>query len=149
DGVDPAGLRMNDIQALGTHNSYKRLAPPEEIAAIGQVDPGSAIGLDYGHGPLTAQLDAGMRQLEIDVVYDPEGGRYTRPLLAAQLYGDGPVPGFDPAPFAAPGFKAIHVQDIDFRSNCPLFVDCLREIAAWSDAHPDHAPILIMMNAKD
>jgi hypothetical protein len=48
-----------------------------------------------------------------------------------------------------PGLKVLHVQDIDYRSNCALFVDCLREIQAWSRAHPDHLPILITMNLKD
>ena len=50
---------------------------------------------------------------------------------------------------AKPGFKVMHVQDIDFRSSCLTFVDCLRVIKAWSDAHPDHSPILITLNAKD
>jgi hypothetical protein len=49
---------------------------------------------------------------------------------------------------ARPGMKVIHVPDIDYRSVCPLFVDCLREVRAWSRAHPDHVPILIIMNLK-
>jgi hypothetical protein len=40
------------------------------------------------------------------------------------------------------------VPDVDYRSVCPLFVDCLKEIRAWSRAHPDHVPILIIMNLK-
>ena len=42
----------------------------------------------------------------------------------------------------------MHVQDIDVRSNCPLFIDCLTEIRDWSIAHRDHAPLLILINAK-
>jgi hypothetical protein len=34
------------------------------------------------------------------------------------------------------------------RSTCLTFVACLAEIRDWSRAHPDHAPILIMLNAK-
>ena len=49
----------------------------------------------------------------------------------------------------APGFKVFHIQDIDFRSNCITFVQCLRELKRWSAAHPDHEPIFITMNAKD
>jgi hypothetical protein len=48
-----------------------------------------------------------------------------------------------------PGLKVMHVQDIDFRSSCLAFVDCLRIIRAWSLAHPRHTPILITMNTND
>ena len=48
-----------------------------------------------------------------------------------------------------PGFKVFHIQDIDYRSNCPTFKLCLQELKKWSDAHPDHHPIFITMNAKD
>ena len=49
---------------------------------------------------------------------------------------------------ARPGMKVIHVPDIDYRAVCPLFTDCLREVRAWSKAHPDHVPILIIFNLK-
>jgi hypothetical protein len=48
-----------------------------------------------------------------------------------------------------PGFKIFHIQDIDFRSNCLTFQQCLQELKKWSDAHPDHPPVFITMNAKD
>jgi hypothetical protein len=53
------------------------------------------------------------------------------------------------AALAKPGFKTIHMPDIDFRVSCVTFVACLKEVRAWSDAHRDHAPILIMLNAKE
>ncbi|WP_204275492.1 Ca2+-dependent phosphoinositide-specific phospholipase C, partial [Enterobacter hormaechei] len=28
------------------------------------------------------------------------------------------------------------------------FTRCLRQLRAWSDAHPDHAPIFILVEAK-
>ena len=31
-------------------------------------------------GVLAAQLDAGARQLELDLLHDPQGGRYASPL---------------------------------------------------------------------
>jgi len=34
----------------------------------------------------------------------------------------------------APGFKVLHVQDIDFRSHCNTFKLCLTQIREWSDA---------------
>ena len=48
-----------------------------------------------------------------------------------------------------PGFKVFHIQDIDFRSQCATFKLCLQELRKWSDAHPDHNPIYVTMNAKD
>jgi hypothetical protein len=49
----------------------------------------------------------------------------------------------------APGFKVLHVQDLDFRSNCATLARCLVELRRWSDAHPRHLPIVVTMNAKD
>jgi hypothetical protein len=48
-----------------------------------------------------------------------------------------------------PGFKVLHIPDIDFRTNVYTFRDALREVRSWSDKHPNHLPVLIMMNAKD
>ncbi|MFN3515081.1 MAG: phosphatidylinositol-specific phospholipase C1-like protein [Phenylobacterium sp.] len=138
-------LKMNALQAVGTHNSYKLAISPAELAAIARADPRQALALDYAHAPLRDQLDAGARQLELDLLYDPEGGRYARPL-GQQLPGAAP---YDLAPLERPGLKVMHVQDIDYRSSCPLFRLCLEEIRAWSDAHPDHAPIAILINLKE
>ncbi|HBK47267.1 MAG TPA: acid phosphatase [Xanthomonadaceae bacterium] len=140
-----ATLRLNDLAAVGTHNSYKQAIPDAELAALVAADP-EARGLDYAHLALARQLDAGARQLEIDVLHDPAGGRYSRPLSA--FGGGAPVgPAFREA-MARPGFKTLHMPDVDFRSSCLTFVACLREIDVWSRAHPDHAPILILLNAK-
>jgi len=138
-------LKINAIQAVGTHNSYKQAISPKQMALLRAVDRKQADALDYAHPPLAAQLDAGARQLEIDVLYDPEGGRYAAPL-AMKMANDVP---YDLEPLKAPGLKVMHVQDIDYRSSCPLFAACLRQVAAWSKAHPDHLPILILLNLKE
>lgn len=140
----PNGLRMNDIQTIGTHNSYKIAIPPKELAMIALKSADTARELDYSHVSLTAQLDLGMRQLEIDIVYDPIGGRYAHPKLP-QLSG---LP-YDASEMDQPGFKVLHIPDVDVRSHCATFIKCLSQIKDWSDAHPNHVPILIMMNAKD
>lgn len=145
--VPVADARMNDLTAVGTHNSYKLAVPSEEMAAMVAARGQAALGLDYAHRPLAEQLDAGARQLEIDVVADPRGGLYAKPLTAL---GRGTVlpPGIAAA-LARPGFKVLHMPDVDFRSSCPTFVACLTEVKAWSQAHPNHVPILILLNAKD
>ncbi|MDP1616890.1 phosphatidylinositol-specific phospholipase C1-like protein [Phenylobacterium sp.] len=139
-------LPMNAIQAVGTHNSYKLAIPAAEMAMLSAMAPDMARSLDYAHAPLTDQLEAGARQLEIDVLNDPEPGLYASPLArrlvpAAEAY--------DLAPLRRPGLKVLHVQDVDYRSSCPLFVECLAQVAAWSRANPDHAPLLILMNLKE
>jgi membrane-associated phospholipid phosphatase len=141
-------LGMNDLTAVGTHNSYKLPIPDAELQAIIAVNPG-AVALDYSHRPLVEQLDAGARQIEIDVLNDPQGGRYAHPLSALGRPGQGaPVSAAFAEAMARPGFKTLHMPDVDFRSTCLTFVACLTQIRDWSRAHPDHAPILIMLNAK-
>src|SRR5688572_8788400 len=96
-------LPMNAIQAIGTHNSYKMAIAPNEFAMIKAVNPKDADGIDYSHPPLTQQLDAGARQLEIDIVYDPDVGHYAEPL-GYKMAGDKAVP-YDFAPYRQPGLK--------------------------------------------
>lgn len=143
--------KMTDIRVLGSHNSYK-LAIDESLKKVmEQQNPGSVYGLEYSHVSLTEQLDLGLRKLEIDVVYDPEGGMYAEPFGYTQLKKMGAsVSDFDPKGLMKnPGFKVLHVPDVDFRSNCLTFKLCLEEVQAWSRANPNHTPIAIMMNAKD
>jgi hypothetical protein len=138
-------LKMNDLQTIGTHNSYKMAIAPLEMANVRARNPNAAITLDYSHLPLTEQLNDGARELELDFVYDPKGGRYTTPLGRKMAPGTTP---YDLSPMSKPGMKVLHVPDIDYRSVCPLLADCFKEVRAWSRAHPDHVPILIIFNLK-
>lgn len=144
-----SGLKSNDIQTIGTHNSYKSTIPAVEMAEIRKLSPEWADALEYSHLPLTKQLDIGMRAIELDVVYDPQGGRYAHPLLPAKTAGMPGAVSYDASEMQAPGFKVLHIPDADVRSSCALFTACLRQLKAWSDAHPNHVPILITINAKD
>jgi hypothetical protein len=141
-------LPMNAIQVIGTHNSYKAAITPKEMAILKSINPKTAASLDYAHPSLTAQLEAGARQLELDYVLDPDGGRYATPL-GLKIAKDADEAPYDAGPMMKPGLKVMHVPDIDYRSVCPTFVACLTEVRAWSKAHPDHLPILIIMNLKD
>jgi hypothetical protein len=140
-------LHVNDLLSVGSHNSYKSAIPDAEMTQLRARSTRAATVLDYSHPALTEQLDGGARQLELDVYYDPQGGRFADPLgprtLGARL---------DEATTAElrqPGFKVMHIPDFDFRSTCIRFVACLQTVKAWSDAHPEHIPILILINAKD
>ena len=141
-------LPMSAVQVVGTHNSYKLAISPAQMKLLRSINPKTADTLDYAHRPLTQQLEAGARQIELDVVLDPEGGRWSQPL-GLKLGRDAAEAPYDTGPMAAPGLKVMHVPDIDYRTVCPTFIACLTEIRAWSKAHPDHLPILIMMNLKD
>lgn len=139
-------LPMNAIQAVGTHNSYKLAISENEMALLRSANPKQADALDYAHRPLAEQLDDGARQLELDLAYDPQGGLYADPVFR-KLVKD-PTP-YDLTPLRGPGLKVLHAQDVDYRSVCPLFAECLRQVRTWSRAHPDHAPLLILLNLKE
>jgi len=145
---DLEGLLMSDIQTVGSHNSYKLAIPEAELELIRQFNPRSALTLDYSHLSLDEQLNLGLRQLELDILYDPEGGRYATPLLPRLAAGEKKAD-FDSSELDEPGFKVLHAQDIDVRSSCATWVKCLIQIRTWSDANPSHVPLLIMFNAKE
>jgi len=150
--VDTSDLRLNDVQVLGSHNSYKAAIDASLMRILRDRRPELARALEYAHPPLDEQLNAGLRNLELDVFHDPNGGRYADPyglrLVAEQ--GLPPGPPYDPKDLMErPGLKVLHVQDLDFRSNCLTFRRCLRTVKQWSDAHPSHLPIVITLNAKD
>jgi hypothetical protein len=140
-------LPMNAMQAIGTHNSYKLAIAPNELAMIRAINAKEADAIDYSHPPLTQQLDAGARQLEIDIVYDPDTGLYAAPL-GFKMAGAKAAP-YDFTPYRQPGLKVIHEPSVDYRVTCPLFVQCLKEVRAWSLAHRDHVPLIILLNLKE
>ena len=140
-------LAFNQIQFMGSHNSYKDAIEPTLMQVLRQSNPQAAIALDYAHVSLPAQLDLGLRKLELDVFYDPLGGRYATPAGLQMAPGQSV---FDlQGEMTKPGFKVLHVQDLDFRSQCQRFEHCLAQIRNWSVAHPEHLPLVIIINAKD
>lgn len=139
-------VRLDELQVIGSHNSY-HLAPEGAVRdGLRALVPDFAAGLDYTHRTLTEQLERfGVRQFELDVYADPEGGRYAlrQGLAAVGLPAGSGIPELD-----LPGFKVLHIQDFDFRSTCLTLVACLHEIEAWSSTHPTHVPIHIMIEFK-
>ena len=103
-------FRITDGYVLGTHNSY-HLAPSGDGVAE----------WNYSHPPLAEQLDRGLRQFELDIVFEPSEQK-----LLVQ-----------------------HVPYIDYGSTCYYFLDCLIALKTWSDAHPSHFPIQILIEPKD
>jgi hypothetical protein len=142
---------MNQIQVIGTHNSYHAGLAPGEMAVLRKQNPQAAASLNYRHPSIEAQLDAGVRQLEFDVYGDAKGGLFADPLFLRLAAREGPV---DPMPQAwseamkKPGFKVMHANDVDFRSHCVTFVACLQVVRTWSKAHPGHVPVYLQIENK-
>lgn len=145
-----AGTPLNRVRVIGSHNSYKRAAQRELIDLVERQYAISLDSIDYAHLPLTDQLNLGLRNLELDVYYDPDGGRYADPPAHRLLRAHGIEPRpWDPAGDAlTPGFKLIHDADIDFATWHVAFEKALRELNAWSRANPGHLPVLVTMNCK-
>jgi len=140
---------INKTQIIGSHNSYKEYIDTPLFQLIKKEDSNSVRGIEYSNASLSDQLGLGLRSLEIDVYADAKGGKYAHPF-GLFWAGINPVRPYDPAGLMKqPGFKVLHVQDIDFRSNCLTLKNCLLELKNWSDAHPGHDPIFITVNAKD
>ena len=140
-------LRMNEIQVLGTHNSYHIQPRDRILEVLAQfTDQETADSLEYTALPLKEQFDRGVRQLELDIFADPEGGLYaTRRALI--VIGEDPVSGIPE--LDEPGLKVLHVQDLNFESRCLTFNACLTSLKEWSDANPGHVPITVMVEAKE
>lgn len=175
---EDAAPRLNQIQVIGTHNSYSQPAdprvfdvmnpivrpmmeqmflamPPALLEAMRDEHPNDTVkdlqaGLEYMFPPIEAQLRSGLRSLEIDLNVDHEGGRFIDPLPYRMLREQDArdlAPLYDDA-LREPGLKVLHVADVDFRSSCPTFRLCLRQVRAWSDANPGHSPVFILLEPK-
>jgi hypothetical protein len=134
-------LRLDQLQMLGSHNSYRPYPTPAIREAIRRASPSAWPLLAYGHPPLETQLQLGLRQFEIDAAPDPLGGRFGRPYEEAgeevrRL-------------MAAPGAKVLHSPVNDYESHCLTFRTCLQIFERWSSAHPGHDPVVILVNVRD
>ena len=147
-------VRLNQIQVLGTHNSYHIQPGPSLFSLLQNFSADLADSLEYSHRALDRQLDfQGIRQFELDVFTDPDGGLFADPAgprVVAQSGLPPDLPPHDPnGVLRQPGLKVFHVQDIDFRSRCLTLVACLRTIKRWSDDNPRHLPLTILLELKD
>ncbi|CAN5126473.1 phosphatidylinositol-specific phospholipase C1-like protein [soil metagenome] len=153
-GADPASpsaasvddtVRLNEVQVVGTHNSYKQMVSPPEEELLRSAIGDEADALAYEHEALPVQFQSQkVRQIELDVFLDDSGGLFAEPLLRA-VAGVGP---YDPR-MDDPGIKVLHVQDVDYASSCLTLVECLTAVQQWSDANPSHMPITILVELKD
>ena len=136
-------LRLNQLQLVGTEASYKQRPGSGALTIIRMGGRAGEDALNFGEPALAQQLDGGVRALGFDIANDPRGGAYAHPAIsgmAMELLDDDYL-----AAMKQPGFKTIHVIDVDYRSSCPALKQCLQQVAAWSRAHPAHLPIVITL----
>jgi hypothetical protein len=145
-------IRLNQIRVLASHNSYKKKPDPKVLRFLSRFkkqlgasnDP---IQLEYGHLPLSQQFDEyGVRGIEIDINYDPNGGLYSKRKL--NLFIPGIRQRVKDKKMELPGFKVLHIADVDYETNYLTFKDVLSELKKWSNEHPNHTPLFVNIEAK-
>jgi len=147
---EKADLRINQLQYIGTHNSYHVALPKPQLEKLGRINKSWQDSLDYTHRSLTGQLeDLGIRHFELDLFADPKGGHLLR-KGGLNLLG---LAATQPEDFRKamqlPGFKVLHEPSIDYLSTTPSLTSALKEIKAWSLKNPDHPPLFILLEMKD
>ena len=147
DSITVDDLKLNQIQVIGSHNSYRINATDEMHGLIASFQPEFSLDLDYGHPPLDIQFSQyGIRQIEIDVYHDPEGGLFY--YQRGNFWIGMPVAsGIEE--LLDPGLKVLHFPDIDYRTHYYTFIDALQAIKDWSNQYSNHIPIFILIEAKE
>jgi hypothetical protein len=136
-------LRMNQIQVIGTHNSYHLETPlaEKQHQLLIYKNPQKLL---YSHPTLDIQAKyQSVRSFELDLFADPRGGHYANPLVKQWANTS-----FDTKEMMPPGTKILHVSDADVESNCKTLVSCLQVLKRWSRDHPFHVPIPFMIEFK-
>ena len=145
-------LRLNQIQIMASHNSYKKFPNDRILRYLNRIkgllgkelDPA---GINYSHLPFDAQFsDWNIRGLEIDIYHDPNGGEFYKRALNG-LAGLKKKSGVED--LKKPGFKVLHIKDVDYETYYYTFKQSLEAIKKWSDAHPEHLPIFIHLESKE
>jgi hypothetical protein len=111
----PDTILLNQLRFPSTHNSYHKQAGHLKLMIAKLFAPNEVEGLKYSHPPLYQQLEEGIRSFEFDVRY---------------------VNG---------SFVNMHVPIVDNSSNSPDVALAFKEVKQWSDNHPLHIPIIIMV----
>ncbi len=145
--------KINELQYLASHNSYRIKTNPAIFDfVIGLYDTGLIPdGLnpnewDYNHVSIPEQMeDYHLRSFEIDVYYDPDGGRfYNRGgnTLVGQS-SESNIP-----ELLEPGYKVMHIPDVDYNTHYYTFKQVLNMFKNWSAENPSHEPIFVMIELK-
>ena len=121
------GMKFNELRCIATHNSYQNESVPELkwwYGLVSKLTFGAvpANGGDFQSASLARQLSSGIRSLELDVEVMREKGGLS--------------------------FVCLHSPVLDMTTHSYDFALALREIKLWSDAHPAHLPITLIVEPK-
>jgi hypothetical protein len=145
-------LKLNQIQIIGSHNSYHKRMPDQLFNFLSTINfllPAEykVDGLDYYHEPLNDQLDNyKLRSFEIDIYADPVGNRYYN--RQGNIFANLPVAS-SINELIQPGFKVLHIPDIDYETYFYTFKSMLQSLKNWSDNHGNHLPIFLLIEGKE
>jgi len=115
-----ADIKLNDIQMIASHNSYKKIGPAIGRFFVGLGDSfDEARALNYGYKNITDQLTLGIRSFEFDI-------RYRNDI-----------------------FEITHVPLVDASSQTVNFELLLEEINLFSVNQEYHMPIIILIEIKE
>ncbi len=138
-------LKLNEIQVIGSHNSY-HIQPNPNLLQVLCSRNSQARSLAYSHQPLPEQLQLqNIRQIELDIYADPQGGRFAQRVGLA-LLGQSPESGI-PA-LDEPGLKVMHIPHIDYETTCLTLVEGLTLVRNWSLSNPRHLPVMLLIEVK-
>jgi hypothetical protein len=139
-------FRMNQVQVIGTHNSYHiETTYAERKVLESAVGLTTAQNLYYSHPSISDQFTyQSVRGLEIDLWADSAGGMYATPL--GRKLSNLPYP--TEKEWLRPGTKVLHVSDFDVNAHCHTLINCLEQIKAWPKANQGHTLIPIMLEFK-
>ena len=150
--IESQELRLNEIRVLASHNSYKGFPDKKVLQFLTKFkkqlgEANDPMQLDYGHPTLPIQFDEyGIRGIEIDINYDPKGGLYQK--RAVNKFICGLKTKIKNPEMKAPGFKVLHIADVDYETNYLTFTAVLLELKKWSEEHPKHTPVFVNIEAK-
>lgn len=111
---------LTELQMIASHNSYATQPNAIQNLVLGIAKPGEPAKLAYSHPTLWEQFDEGVRSIELDL----------------RVHRDGKL-------------RLTHVPILANGSTAPKFDLALDEIKQWSDAHPGHLPIIVLIEFKD
>lgn len=142
-------LKINQIQYLSSHNSYRKHTDKiiyKFLQNFSGLIPYELSEWEYDHLPIYTQLEQyGVRHIELDIYGDKNGGRFYNRAGYKWTARD-EASGIEA--LKNPGLKVLHLPDVDFETHNYTFVDALQEVSRWSQNHPDHLPIFIMIETK-
>ena len=130
-------ILLNQIQIVGTHNSYHVAPTSAQMNFLGMFSKEAATAWDYTRKSLDKQLDNDLRHFELDVYADPEGGLFSS--------SSDPID----SPLRKPGMKVLHVPKLDAKSIHLTFKSALDSVKKWSDENTNHLPVMILVELKD